>query len=48
MLVDADPTAHAGIVAIRRECAALGAHQITGCVVYASSWPCPMCLAAIH
>ena len=43
-----DPTAHAEIVAIRDACVKLGSHQLEGCVIYASSEPCPMCLGAIY
>lgn len=43
-----DPTAHAEIVAIRAACQALGAFQLTGCDVYATCEPCPMCLGAIY
>ena len=43
-----DPTAHAEIVAIRSACRRLGTFQLTGCVVYASAEPCPMCLGAIY
>ena len=43
-----DPTAHAEMVAIRRACASLGDFQLTGCDIYASSEPCPMCLGAIY
>jgi len=43
-----DPTAHAEIVAIRAACRALGHFQLTGCDVYASCEPCPMCLGAIY
>lgn len=43
-----DPTAHAEIVAIRRACASLGAFQLTGCDLYTSCEPCPMCLGAIY
>ena len=42
-----DPTAHAEIVAIRRACAALNTFTLTGCDIYASCEPCPMCLGAI-
>ena len=45
---DADPTAHAEIVAIRDACRALGTHDLRGAVIYATCEPCPMCLAAIH
>ncbi len=43
-----DPTAHAEIVAIRNACIAVGTYQLTGCDVYASCEPCPMCLGAIY
>lgn len=41
-----DPTAHAEIVAIRAACAALGDFRLTGCELYSSCEPCPMCLSA--
>jgi guanine deaminase len=43
-----DPTAHAEIVAIRAACKALGNFQLTGCDLYTSCEPCPMCLGAIY
>ena len=43
-----DPTAHAEVVAIREACHALGDFQLTGCVLYTSCEPCPMCLGAIY
>jgi len=43
-----DPTAHAEVVAIRRACAALETFQLTGCELYTSCEPCPMCLGAIY
>lgn len=43
-----DPTAHAEVVAIRAACANLRAFQLTGCDVYTSCEPCPMCLGAIY
>ena len=43
-----DPTAHAEIVAIRKACKALKTYQLTGCEIYTSCEPCPMCLAAIY
>jgi tRNA(Arg) A34 adenosine deaminase TadA len=42
----ADPTAHAEIAAIRAACRATGSHLLTGATLYASTEPCPMCLAA--
>ena len=43
-----DPTAHAEIVAIREACKVLGDFQLTGCELYTSCEPCPMCLGAIY
>ena len=43
-----DPTAHAEVVAIREACRILGAFQLTGCDLYTSCEPCPMCLGAIY
>lgn len=42
-----DPTAHAEIIAMREACQALGTFQLTGCVIYSSCEPCPMCLGAM-
>ena len=43
-----DPTAHAEIVAIREACRVLGDFQLSGCEVYTSCEPCPMCLGALY
>jgi guanine deaminase len=43
-----DPTAHAEVVAIRMACQALNDFQLTGCTLYSSCEPCPMCLGAIY
>ena len=43
-----DPTAHAEIVAIRAACRALRTFQLTGCELYTTCEPCPMCLGAIY
>ena len=43
-----DPTAHAEIVAIREACCVLGDFQLTGCDLYSSCEPCPMCLGALY
>lgn len=43
-----DPTAHAEVVAIREACRRLGDFTLSGCEIYASCEPCPMCLAAIY
>ena len=43
-----DPTAHAEVVAIREACRNLGEFQLSGCTLYTSCEPCPMCLGAIY
>lgn len=43
-----DPSAHAEMMAIRAASRALGSPDLTGCTVYASGHPCPMCLAAMR
>nr|WP_199077268.1 nucleoside deaminase [Pedobacter sp. ASV19] len=43
-----DPTAHAEVSAIRLACTALNTFDLSGCVVYTSCEPCPMCLSAIY
>lgn len=43
-----DPTAHAEVSAIRAACAALGDFKLSGCTVYSSCEPCPMCLSALY
>ena len=42
-----DPTAHAEVLAIRAACAVLGQERLTGCDLYVTLEPCPMCAAAI-
>ncbi|WP_298958114.1 nucleoside deaminase [uncultured Methylobacterium sp.] len=42
-----DPTAHAEILAIRAAAAALGDERLTGCDLYVTLEPCPMCAGAI-
>lgn len=42
-----DPSAHGEVNAIRDACARLGTHDLSGCELYTSAEPCPMCLAAI-
>ncbi|KAI6239608.1 CMP/dCMP-type deaminase domain-containing protein [Aphelenchoides fujianensis] len=41
-----DPTAHAEITAIRSACAKEGTFDLTGCILYTSCYPCPMCMGA--
>ena len=46
--LNADPTAHAEVVAIREAAAALKNHDLSGSTLYCSCEPCPMCLGAIY
>jgi len=48
VLADRDPTAHAEMLAIREACRKVADHRLAGCVVYTSSEPCPMCMAALY
>jgi tRNA(Arg) A34 adenosine deaminase TadA len=43
-----DPTAHAEIIAIQKASLKLGTFNLTGCEIYSSCEPCPMCLGAIY
>ena len=43
-----DPTAHAEVTAIRAACQKLGTFDLSGCEIYSSCEPCPMCLSAIY
>lgn len=45
---DCDPTAHAEVSAIRAACKELGTFDLSGCEIYSSCEPCPMCLGAIY
>ncbi len=42
-----DPTAHAEILAIQQACQKLGCQRLTGCDLYVTLEPCPMCAGAI-
>jgi tRNA(Arg) A34 adenosine deaminase TadA len=44
---DADPTAHAEVLAIRAACAAMGRPRLPGCDLYVTLEPCALCAAAI-
>jgi tRNA(Arg) A34 adenosine deaminase TadA len=48
VLVAKDPTAHGEIVAIRDTCKKLATFNLTGCELFTSAQPCPMCLGAIY
>ena len=43
-----DPTAHAEVSAIRAAATSLGTFNLSGCEIYTSCEPCPMCLGAIY
>ena len=43
-----DPTAHGEIVAIREACEKLNNFNLSGCELYSTCEPCPMCLSAIY
>ncbi len=45
---DCDPTAHAEVSAIRAAAQKLGTFDLSGCEIYTSCEPCPMCLGAIY
>ena len=45
---DTDITAHAEVVALRLACRRLGAIDLSGCVIYSTTEPCPMCFSACH
>lgn len=46
--IDNDPTAHAEVVALRNAAKALGSFDLSGCTLYTSCEPCPMCFGAIY
>lgn len=45
---DRDSTAHAEIMAIREACRGLKSIDLSGCVLYSTCEPCPMCFSACH
>ncbi len=47
VLENNDPTAHGEIMAIRDACSNIGSYDLSGCVLYTSAYPCPMCMSAI-
>ena len=47
VIANNDPTAHAEIMAIRDACKNINSYDLSGCEIYTSCYPCPMCLAAI-
>ena len=47
VLSNNDPTAHAEVMAIRDACRNTNTYDLSGCELYTSCYPCPMCLSAI-
>lgn len=47
MRIDADPTAHAEIVALRAAAAELGSERLDGCDLWVTLEPCAMCAGAM-
>jgi guanine deaminase len=47
VLKSRDPTAHAEVLAIRRAAGCIRNHDLSGCLLYTTCEPCPMCLGAI-
>ena len=47
VLENNDPTAHAEIIAIREASKTLNTYDLSGCELYTTCYPCPMCLSAI-
>lgn len=47
VIANHDPTAHGEVMAIRNACENLKTHDLTGCTLYTTAEPCPMCLGAI-
>lgn len=47
VLLKHDPTCHGEMEAIRDACTTLGTHDLTGCELYTTAEPCPMCLGGI-
>ena len=48
VFADCDPTAHAEVMAIREACKNLKSTDLSGCEMYSSAEPCPLCTAAIY
>lgn len=48
VLATNDPSAHAEVIAIREACRKLNTFQLTGCEIYTSCEPCPMCMGLIY
>ena len=47
VILNNDPTAHAEVMAIRDACRNINSYDLSGCILYTTCYPCPMCLSAI-
>jgi guanine deaminase len=47
VIKNGDPTCHGEMMAIRNACKNIGTHDLSGCELYTTAEPCPMCLGAI-
>ena len=47
VLVNHDPTCHGEMMAIRNACSNIQSHDLSGCTLYTTAAPCPMCKGAI-
>lgn len=47
VLLSHDPTAHAEVNVIRKASSIMHTHDLSGCMLYTSCFPCPMCMGAI-
>ena len=48
VVLTTDPTAHAEVIVIREAASVLKSYDLSGCILYSSCEPCPMCLGAIY
>ena len=48
VLKNNDPTCHGEMTAIRHACKNLGTYDLSGCTLYTTAAPCPMCAGAIQ
>ena len=47
VLKNNDPTCHGEMMAIHKACKKLKTFDLTGCEIYTTGYPCPMCMSAI-
>lgn len=46
VVADHDPTMHGEVAAIRNACKNIASHDLSGCVLYTTAYPCPLCMSA--